>query len=586
VPPLAFWLAAAWAEPPSEEAALALAEGLIVQARADAVDVDWIRKQMWPRALPVQPSDEWFARMAHAMGPDGALGSTIRRSEGVASLSPGPDGIRVLLGSDPMLSVTTYMRDGGPRIDEVTVTHCGLCTEPTRFVVDLLADVQRNADSHYRLLPGVELVVSRHIEENRSLGSGSEWAGMLQVRNHQAGELRRWLTDATVVASEDNVVRLRYADGRVDSWPVVWSDDHWGIDYAGLADDSPLRMSRAGMSHWRQPERLQQAALSMWSPSWTERELGLHIGQNAVGAHVDPRDSSVWVVLMDLDTVLAGVVRVDPYLRDVTVRHPLTPPSERANLPIGRWFARWPTDVSPDGTSLLMTMPGRLFQIDLETGRSQLLLTGGRFTAVSAGPNSAIAAGRKGRLALFHPTGIWEWGVDGTPVDVWTDANNLWAVLDTGAIVQSINRESVLPVRSACCGDLVPDAAMAPSQDELLVACPTVCGNAAERHHLRADDTARNIPGVGSEGRGASWSPEGSWFTTPATGDRAGLLLWDADTDQPVAKAHWEQVHTVSWFPDGEAFVVTDDHGDVWQYTVADLLRREAVTSPPVEGRL
>ncbi|MBT3220406.1 MAG: hypothetical protein HN348_15070, partial [Proteobacteria bacterium] len=330
------------AEPPGHEVAAEVFTDLLTQLDEPEIPVDWLKEHFIPVHLPALPDDDWYARLAQALGPDGALGGALRKSPGPVNTVNGPDYTRIVLGGTPLLSLVVRYNDHGVVvIDRIEKTSCALCEEPSRFVRDLIADVRENGDGTHRLLPAIELDVANHIESHPRLGSGSRWVGTLQARNYTGDKLSWLLSRAEVVGAKGNDVDVVYADGFVDRWKVIHRRGSWQMDYAALKEDSPLRLDETQMLNIRGTAPLAATALRHWEPQWTEStdKTNLLIGQRAIGAHVDPRDGTILVVLLDLDRVLCGIVRVDPATHTVVERIRVRPPDPRTNIDTGTWFS-------------------------------------------------------------------------------------------------------------------------------------------------------------------------------------------------------------------------------------------------------
>ena len=569
-------------DPPGQEAAAEAVDELLTQLDGPEVSLDWLKKCFVPVHLPIPPDEAWYARLAQALGPDGALGQALRKSPGAVNIVDGPDYTRVVMGGTPLLSlVIRRSTDGAVVIDGIEETSCALCEEPSRFVRDLIVNVKANGDGAHRLLPTVELEVATHIKSNPRLGSGSRWVGMLQTRNYTGDRLSWLLSRAEVVGGRGPAVDVVYADGFVDSWKVVYHRGRWQIDYTALEEDSPLRLDQGEMTSIFDTATLAASALRHWEPRWTESadETHLIIGQRAIGAHVDPRDGTILVVLLDLDRVLCGIVRVDPATHTVVERIRVRPPDPRTNIDTGAWYSRWRTALSPDGRHLALALPSRLWLVGLSSGTNELMSTINGVTALTFAEPPAnengplLAAAWKGRLEIYYKTGFQTYYLDETPNSLGANRSTIFATTRQGSLIEFPLDGSEPLARDVCCEERAIDASVHPMGNEVLVVCPTECQVAAHRVHLNGP--IEDARGAGVERRGTSWSPDGSFFITATPPNEPhSLLLWNAAENRPIASFGSARVHTISWAPDAGWLVTTDDKGQVLLWDVARTRQR------------
>lgn len=351
---------------PGRTAALAFVSALIDEIVTERVDGARLAAFVRPANLPAAPSAAWYARLATALGPDGALGEGLRTSTGPVGVQDGPDYTRVVLGGAPLLTIVLTQQADGVWIDAIDRTSCALCTEPGRFVRDLLSDVATTGSARHRLLPGVEVDVRAHMTGRASLLE-ARWPALFQARNQSGAELDRLLVGAMVTGATAEIVHLTYGTGERDDWPVTYHDGRWQIDYDRLPPDSPLRLDGSEIGRWKDRRTLIAAAFERWNPTFatTDDGAGVRVAHRAIGAHFDPRDGSVLAIIADLDRLLCGVYRIDPIARVVVDRIPVPPPDPRTGIPLGSWFNRWPSAISTDGDQLAFTMPSRLITVDL-----------------------------------------------------------------------------------------------------------------------------------------------------------------------------------------------------------------------------
>jgi len=544
---------------------------LLAQVR-EGMTAEWLTQHVRPAQLTVSPSPEWYARLAEALS-TGALGDALRASSGPVAAFDGPDYLRVLLGGDPMLSVVVRRdADGAAVIDRIEPTTCTLCDEPSRFVRDLLADVTRRRSASDRLLPGVDLYVADFLAANPGIVP-HHWLASLQARNQQGGGLGWLLTGARVEDTDGRTITVRLADGHADRWTVSYRRGRWQVDYHTLPEDSPLRMSAREARDWRSEERRASAALHGWTPSFAEvgGGVGVEIGDRAVGAAFDPRDGTVLVGVLDLDRVLAGVFRVDVEQRLVTERWPIPPPPDTTPILLDTWFEHWHLTLSPDGREVAMSAPGRIWNLDLRTGRTRLVTRTGQVRALTyarSGTEDVLLIGEdRGNVMVMGPEGTRHVGLEDSPIHLDLENGDLLAVTEDGTVarVSFATGEHIEVARNACDGEVL-DAAVHPDGTEILVSCAPGSSHLAERVQVPGGEPPV-LKGAATEHAGASWSPDGTLFTTGAAGSDP-VLLWDALADQPVATLGIGDVRTVSWSPDGSQLVTVDADGSVWLWDV------------------
>ena len=495
----------------------------------------------------------WLERLA----PERPIGTTLLGVRGPVAAIRGPAYQRVLVGASPGLSVLVVDVEGSTRILELAPRWCALCTERVHFAQGLIADVARRGRDSHRLLPGVELDLTAHHDAH---GLDQDWIGVLSLRDGQGAHLVSALRGARVVGQQDDVVTVAYADGSRDTWRITWSSGRWRIDYAALADDSPLRMSSAQARHWKRPEHRATSALEAWRPSFRTLDgVGLAVGQGAVDAWPDPRDGTVLVVVLDVDRVLTAVFRVDPETRQVLERIPAPLADPRTQLPLKAWGERWPTSLSADGTQLALTGPNRIWRLSLRDGQKRLVSKGeARWLAFEPGTRDRLWAGRAHSLLIAGNTGTERRRTPSAVLGVVragdrtsaVAADGSWFDIDTGEVLGQV-----------CCGG-VHDTAPHPLGGRLLASCAKDCDHAAA---WVSADTVTPVPGAGSSGPGASCSPTGRWFTTSSS---SGLLLWDAERGRPAARLPLTDVRTVRWSPDGTHLVTVGGDGVVGWWSV------------------
>ncbi len=558
--------------PPGEQRAVEFVAAVI--DGLDSGDDIWLRNTFVPGQLPGGADNSWYAHLARALREEGGVGRALRESDGPVGVVDGPDYTRVVLAGQPMLSLVVRESAEALVIDRIETTTCTSCAEPVRFASDLIAAVQQGGE--HRLMPTVELDVQDHLEDNRSL-VWSHWVGSMCNRNDKAHGLAAALKGAVVDGANDKLVNVRYADGTADTWRALYQDGVWRLHYASLAETSPLRMDTTQMAAWRNPTTLRAAQLAGWSPDFTELNGGLSVAHGAIGAQFHPLDGTLIIAAFDQDRSLSGVFRVDPVSREVLQR--IQTPADFTNpLPTTDWYDHWHMDLSPDGRNVLMTLPTRLYRINLDEGRSRLLTrtrqtVGVTWSRRDGGPPGPIVSDKRGAM-LSLVEGSWEktW-LGERPLAVTLASEGTVAVSERGAIVAATPDGHHEPIATACCGSAV-DAVFHPGGAEVLLQCGPGCDVAASRVTLPGA-SATPIAGASGHGEGASWSPDGRFFTThaPATA-RDAIVLWDSRTNTPIATFASGQVRDVRWSPNAEQVLTVHRDGTVWLWDVATVRQR------------
>ena len=503
------------------------------------------------------------------------MGELLRRSPEAQSWTTGPDYVRVLFdGAAPLSVVVNTTHGNEPTIRTLELTSCQTCSEQERFVEDLIWRSKLGVDGPI-LVPSFDLSLTRFLEENPDYSS--HWVAMLQTRNHK-GKLTEYLLEgATLLESEDGQIRVQYTDGFVDTWEVLYEDYQWALDYNSLALDSPLRMARRDMWRWRDPSELQKWALLRWRPTWTtvNDNLGMHIGSNAIGSAIDPLDQSVLIAVLDMDRVLAGIIRVDPYGHKVTQRIPTKAPSTRTSLPIDHWYERWFFEVSPDRTSAVLYLPSRLWQVDLTSGTLRLLESAKNVSVVAIGTagrddQNLVAAATSTHIAVYGGEALQHLPIPAPIIALAFSHQGLVAVSSEGQTLEyPLDGSPPFIAGTACCDNLIGEAAVHPSGDEVLLSCQPGCGRGWERTSLEGAAPVY-VEGVPTQPGGLSWSPSGDRFVTGSS--TGGLVLWDAVENRPLAEFHPPgRTLETHWTSDGSALITRNSDGDVYWWSVDQL---------------
>ena len=573
VPPIA---------PPDRQASVALVDELLKSIRTDQLTVDWLANHVTPADLAIVPNSAWFERLRKSWMQSGHVGQALLKSEGIVRVIDGPDYVRVLLAGDPLLSIVLRNHaDSSVRISSLDVTSCLLCSESTRWTRDLIQQVRQQGRRSRRLLPGVDIEFKGHLEAKRQLDP-DRWPGLFQTKMLTAGWLAAYLSDARVTDSDGNRIFIEYGTGDTDIWPLVYTDGRWKIDMNPLPESSPMHLSSRDMRQLGKKSVAQEQALKHWIPTWRTGpgNLGTWVGSYAVGAIFDPLDATLLLTIYDLDRILAGVIRLDPESHTVLERWPIKPLQPGRPIRVEGWFAQWKTALSPDGHAIAMTSPGRVSILDLATGRQETashvsdVATLGWSRSLDSGPPALLIARKNGEIRRIHHGVEQRTRIDGTPIAIQFDGDEGRALTEEGGFVafRFDHREPSVADTTLCCDGLT-DGCFGPSGSVTLAACKTPCrSHAAMINNIELVKTEVN--GIGSVTHGASWSPDGQYFTTGAVSATHALLLWNATTQTPSSHFGSGQINSVFWSPDSKSLVTTGIQGDVWLWQLEDLLER------------
>ncbi len=551
------WAASsAWADdaassrltPPNEGEATALAEELCRQLDGQHIPREWLVNNVDPSALPGPLTDVGLDTWEAALDSETALGQLLRTRPLVGTVATGPDYIRVVFDTEPLVSVVVRNSEIGPRIDALSATTCRNCAEPERFVRDLLWDVQHRGGTR-RLMPGVELAVGTrlgNVPGNHDTRWVSAW-----MRHRGGKQLAHLLDGAAVRHVDDSLFTIDLADSQVDTWQVLWRDQRWQVSYNDLAEDSPLRLSTTEASSRRRSQ-------PVWTPTFREEPGVLVIGEAVIGLAVEPMTDTVLLAVLDVDGTYKTVARVDPYTQTQLDRMDLPDIETQAQTETG-WFGRWKTALSASGQTLTVSIPNRIVTMDTRTGHARNI--GGRrviaLSATDEGPWIGDANGPvrtpDGRVRR-HSTGLVGLSPDGST-----------AISSEGDVVFMMEPETPA-IASTCAGD-ARGATLSPDSQTWAVACGPDTGLSLT--FVGVDGTGvYSIRGEGSHSGAVAWSPMGARVAA-ALGPEDALVLFD---DQGMLTHQAGQgVHQIAWSPDGSHLATAHRDGLARWWATADI---------------
>gem|GEM_PF-2141915 len=402
---------------PSESGARDVVEALLASVTKGGPDRTQVQRWFTPG-----PDESWTRGerddLVSAFEPHGRFGHVVDGGVQVVGQVIGPDYRRVVLDTEPPFTFVVERHKGRDLIARWGASACGLCSEPERFVRDVQRDVLRGGRASARLIPGLDLALDALDESGRK--ASLSWRHAWTSRNLTAAYLRYLIRDADVVEAEERVVSVRI-DGRVERWSVLYRERRWQLDYARLPEDSVLRLAVSDATAWRKNSSVRSGGVEWWTP--LEREFtdsGRLIATGAVGVGFDPLRERWFVLLQRLDGRVAGLFALDAE-GEVVGRWAVPRWPYRAIVDYGKFGSSWIMSVSPRGDRIFLSAAGRLWTLNLESGRL-VEGEGGRFDRLTTADWSSdgkwIAIGdRQGRIALLRSeslsTEAFRWGAAG-----------------------------------------------------------------------------------------------------------------------------------------------------------------------------
>lgn len=523
--------------------------------------------------LPGGVTDSYAARVVASLSAEGALGQILRTAEPQIVLI-GPDYSRVLFTGEPMLSLVVRADGEGAKVDRLEITTCRLCSEPVRAVRDMLA---RNAAGTPVLLPNLDLSV-RGAREDHQIPAQRVAALQKRAMN---GDLRDLLRSARVLSAQDHEVEVQIGD-RAEVWPMIYDDRRWMIDYAALADDSVLRLSRHDAEDFRPDWRRTTERLDAYETDLGVVPGGVLLARRSIGAAFDPRDGSVLSALYDVDRTTAGVFRLDPDTGAVLDRWAIRP-APRIPIDLETWFDSWFLAVSPDGRQVAVSSPGQVDVVDLLGGKRSLVFAfdqASHLEWVDTELGAVLVIGQRTATHMVHGTSHHSAHVEAPTVGAYGSGEGVGILTEDGSLVHyDLRTREITEQRHVCCG-AARGLAASETRSEILVTCPQTCESAAERLPYRGAGRLA-VDGSGTRGRGAAWSPDGTIFATSAMGASGeGFLLWTS-RGEPIAAAGSGRVRSLVFDPRGETILSVTSDGEVQIFRVDEVRARGLASSPP-----
>lgn len=562
------------ARPPDVERAEALGREFVERATADELEAAWLREVVRPAALaelPPSAKRSYYHHVERSMGPRGGLGLTLAEGPEVLGVVVGPDYARIVFDTSPPLTAVVRRDGGATVVERFERSACGLCSEPERFVADLIADLQ-SGEAPPRLLPGVDLAVDATLEASVP----TDWTYAWHARNTKAGYLR-WLgLDAEVVNVHGQGVDVALAD-RTETWPVVYAEGRWMLDYTGLDEESPLRLADDELGRWRQDRIIAQHSVEWWSPVFAPKADGVLLAHEVRFVGPRPLQGDLLLYVQDLDRSFALVALVDPDSGEVRRRIGLPTLSKRENHDPDTWDDLFVGALSPDGKTLAIGAHRRLWLVDLASGevlRTVYDVNGLRALAWSAdGKRLALGDGRGVSLmeGEHFEDKARHWAETLSEVEgVVLDAERVWMVQEDG-VITGLSPEDLRPEPGAilaCCG-AVRGVDRVRGSGEILVGCEGTCDPAwlwrwrpGGEPLLFADQQWR-----GSDGTISS-SPDGRYLVGPTADGRAAI--WDLRSESVLNTFSPVPLEQIAW---GEERIYgVDSQARAWSWRLDALV--------------
>lgn len=544
------------------------------QSRVASGDLDpaWLRQSAWPAALddlPPAARRSYYHDLQGSLA--GALGASLAREEPVAGVVLGPDYARVVLEGDPIVTAVVRQDGGRPVIERFEPSSCSLCSEPERFVHDLLRDVQ-SGGGRPRLLVGVDLLVDPESESSRA----KAWTFAWNTRNTDAGYLRFLLDGAEVVGADGQGVRVALAQ-QTETWPVVYRQDRWQLDYAGLPLDSPLRLADDRLDAWNSDRHVARQGVAWWVPIFEPRGDAQLIANEVRFIAPRPLQGDLLLYVQDLERSFALVAVVEPETGEVVRRIALPTLSKRENHDPETWSDLFVGALSPDGKRLAIGAHRRVWVVDIAS--SQVIRTlhdAGGVSALDWSPDGErLGVGdQRGVVVLSGPRleqSRRHWAESLQHVEsVLVGTDNTWMLQRDGLLTElgSDLRPTGL-TRAACCGG-VRGADVDPRTGDLLVGCDGSCDPAWLWRWDGTDEGAARV--LADEGYCAGEGtlgvdPDGLTLVGPVAS--GGAAIWSLRDERMLSEFSDVSLTQVAWGTD--QLYGLDKKGRAWAWALRDL---------------
>jgi hypothetical protein len=294
----------------------------------------------------------------------GSLYNGVASSEVVETVVSGPDYVRVILGGEVRFSFVVVLYEGLPQIVDWAVTNCGQCSEPSRFLTDLVQSVNNQSTGIYRLLPGIELIRS---DSERLSPSYPGWVRALHSRNVTAGYTRSILTDARIIGSSGNSVHVELSGDR-EEWTVDFLNGRWVLLYDELEPDSVLRLDHSDESSFTDARDVAGLRSELWEPVAIELDNQTLLDRDTL--YVGPRQlySDIVMYGQDIGRRWAQIALIEQRSLRPILSSSVPTISSRLKVDISGWTNEFSFSLSPNERHLLIGAYDLGWIIDLDTG--------------------------------------------------------------------------------------------------------------------------------------------------------------------------------------------------------------------------
>ena len=569
---------------PDVDAAEELVDQLIDHVLNGEVPVPWFRRHV-ETVLPFErvsseQQDAENNRLYGRLAPGGDLYKSLVRSSSIYGSVEGPDYVRVVLEGGDWMTVLVDARNGRPQVRGFEQSSCGLCSEPERFLQDLIREVELTGDASHRLLPGVEMVVSSVHPENEWKRERWIWAYV----NRAAGSnyTTRVLRGAEVLGSRGRSVHLRLEAGE-EAWPLVYLRGRWWVDYGALSEQSVLRLGETVSESWTRIDTVRSARLSAWRPDWRHHAGAVQVSGGAL--FFAPRGIQEDVLLYDQDMGRRWAMWALLDSREGRVRAKMDAPrlSRRMFVDTMGWPELFRFDLAPNGQQLAVASHNRAWVFDLPEASvvwEQRDLSGAGGTAFSPnGSQLAVLDRAYGTIRVLDTNGFTVLSQARGPRDAlgmdWT-AEGLW-ILGQDALHFLKNGENrTAEVASFDCSEGVPSQAVVQSFSETWVHCP---GRRSVIHRFshqapQEDDVLLRLPGRRKSGTFAV-SENGQWMVVPARQDQEeGMCLVEVANEEAVTCFSTLPLRSAAFDESNRYLYGIDQRGRAWQWRLSQLIEK------------
>ena len=565
---------------PDRDAAEDLVDQLIDRVLIGDLSESWADRHLhaW---LPYSETGEEQTQAERAsllrrLAPGGDLYKGLVRSPTIYGSVEGPDYVRVVLEGGEWLTVVVDAPNGRPQVRAFETSTCGLCREPERYLRDLVAEVQSTGDASHRLLPGIELLTNSVHPDNE--WKRERWVWAYVNRAAGSGYTTGVLRNASVLDSAGRMVTLALQTGE-ETWPLVYLKKRWWVDYAGLPENSVLRMDESESESWTAASTVRAARLSSWRPDWREQEGVVQVSDGAL--FFEYRDIQEDLLLYDQDMGRRWAMWAVVDEREGRVLAKMDAPRlpRRMFVDTMGWPELFRFSLAPDGQHLAVAAHNRLWVFDLASAEVRLELkdlSGAGGLAFSPdGGQLAVLDRAFGGLRFFETRQFSERSRSRAPAEAlqiqWT-AEGLWFLTADALSLRVDDGGEEVWSQELACGESAQMSHVA-ALAETWVYCPgRGVGVLRVPHH--APNDGERIPIHGSRKPGAfAISGDGRWLLVPAKTTQAeGMCLMDLSRSKSTPFCFSTlPLRNASFDAEGRTLTGIDQRGRTWRWQTSTL---------------